>query len=112
MSAYKQELDGMVWSFSRLHSYEQCPYSFYMRYIEGNHGESNFYAENGKICHEILQSLADGTLELSDAPSRYYDDFECIVEEVSQKIMDSTFETCMDYFCEVDETALDRNSGV
>ena len=36
---YKEELDKMIWSFSRIHLWEQCPYAFYLRYIEETLGE-------------------------------------------------------------------------
>ena len=31
---YKNELDNIVWSFSTLHQYEQCPYAFYLKKID------------------------------------------------------------------------------
>jgi hypothetical protein len=56
-------LDGMVWSFSRLNTYETCPYSFYKQYILKEEGDDNGHAQLGTLCHEILESYLKGELE-------------------------------------------------
>lgn len=94
--------DDMTWSFSRIHSWEQCPYSFYLKYIENRDGESNFYAENGKAMHETFEKIARGKLPLSECTGYYSDKFDLICEETKQSIMDSTFEKCIEYLSEME----------
>ena len=114
MSCYKEYLDKMTWSYSRLSTYAQCPYCFYLMYIEDpeNRGESNFYADNGKLMHEILEKLAKGELSFDDAPGYYIEEFEYIKDEylgeVQESIMDSTFEKCNDYLCEISPGVLEK----
>lgn len=58
MSEYKDDIDKMRWSYSRLTSFEHCKYEFYLNYIVNDDeeylSEGNFYAEVGSFVHEIL----------------------------------------------------------
>lgn len=107
MSVYKNLLDGMVWSYSRLTAYEHCPFSWYRRYIEGETGEGSFYADNGKAMHEVFDALIKGEVSFEDAPSLYLEKYEAITTYVKQDIMDNTFDTCINYLCNIDENILD-----
>jgi len=66
---YTKIINKMVFSFSRLHLYEKCPYAFYKRYIEGEEGEGNFYADNGSILHDIFKRLLLKEITLNEAAS-------------------------------------------
>ena len=107
MSVYKNLLDGMVWSYSRLTAYEHCPFSWYRRYIEGETGEGSFYADNGKAMHEVFDALIKGEVSFEDAPSLYLKKYEAITTYVKQDIMDKTFDSCINYLCNIDENVLD-----
>lgn len=99
---YKEELDKMTWSFSRIHAFETCPYAFYLRYIEEEHGDNNFYAENGKIMHKIFEDLLSKKLDIDDCTQRYTDDFDDIENTVKRSTMDKTFDSCIDYLSVLD----------
>ena len=60
----------MTWSFSRLHAWEQCPYAFYLKYIE--------LTELYKIIKNsiTLENLPDG-----DFYELEIDGKKCIVNE-------------------------------
>ena len=105
---YKKELDGFTWSFSRIHMYEQCPYAFYLKYIENREGEGNFYAENGSIMHKVFQMLLNHEISLEDAPEVYIDLYDEIEETVQQQTMDKTFNKCLDYLCETEDLDLNK----
>ena len=107
MSIYKEILDNMTWSYSRLSAYEDCPYCWYRKYIEGETGEGTFYADNGKAMHEVFDCLAKGEIDFADAPSVYLDKFELITNKTKQNVMDKTFDSCVKYLCEIDEGVLD-----
>lgn len=93
----------MVWSFSRLRTYEECPYAFYLKYILEEKGESNFFAANGKVMHELFEELLNKKIILQDAPKSYMDKYETIYEETSISTMNKIFDKCLDYLCNVDE---------
>lgn len=101
--SYVKLLNDMTWSFSRLHAYEHCPYSFYLRYIEERSGESNYYAENGKCMHETFEALFNRKIEIESCPQFYSDRYDMICEMTKKSTMDSTFEKCIDYLCEVED---------
>ena len=101
MSVYKNILDNMMWSYSRLTAYEHCPYSWYLRYIEGKDGGGSFYAENGKAMHKVFDELVSGKLDIADAPLRYSDLFDEITITTKKDIMDKTFDACVNYLCDL-----------
>ena len=47
-------IDTMLWSFSRLNFYEQSPYGFWLKYVQCNEGEPNFFGQYGSLMHKIL----------------------------------------------------------
>lgn len=105
--SYKAELDAMIWSFSRLHSYEQCPYKFYLSYIEEDKGIDNFYAENGKILHSIHEKILKNELQIEKCIEYYLDEFDCITENEKPNIMKNTKEACISYLENLDLSQLD-----
>lgn len=97
----------MRWSYSRLNSFKQCKYEFYLNYIVNNPtlypNEGNFYAENGSLVHETLEKYFKGDLSLDEAAEYYVNQFdEQVFYKVRQSIMDKKFEACADYFATVD----------
>ena len=74
MQDYAKALQDMTWSFSRIHSYEQCPYEFYLNYLfkdEDGHriyeGEDNFYGAFGSFCHELLAAVFNREISAEEA---------------------------------------------
>lgn len=104
MNRYKEKLDAMTWSFSRVHSYETCPYQFYLQQIEKNqYGISNFYAELGHFMHEVLENILLGNLELKDAANYFVEHIdENIFNYVKQSTMDKSIDACIEYLASTD----------
>ena len=72
-SPYKEQLDAMVWSYSRVNSYFTCPYMFKLTYLDRVEKAGSSFGEWGSLCHSIYEDYAKGDLaiyELGDA----YDD--------------------------------------
>ena len=63
----------MKWSFSRLNSYYQCPYEWWLHYIECNESENGFFGEYGSFIHKILEKYEKGELSLFEL-NQYYED--------------------------------------
>ena len=68
-------IDGMTWSFSRLNSFYNCPYEFYLHYIECNPSEGGFFSEYGSFMHKILEKYEKDELSLFDLNQYYEDNF-------------------------------------
>ena len=88
--------------------YELCPYAFYLHKIEKKGGDSNFYAENGKIIHGIFQLLEEQKMMLDDAPARYVELSNQITDYTKRSIMDKTIDICLDYLCICDDSYLEK----
>lgn len=56
----------MIWSYSRLNAYENCPYQWLMTYILKVKGKNKFFAEYGSLMHELLQEFYSGKSDKDD----------------------------------------------
>jgi ATP-dependent helicase/DNAse subunit B len=99
---YKKELDKMVWSYSRVNSYYSCPFSWYKWYILGEPAEGNYWAENGLAMHETCQKVVDKEIPLEDAPGYYSDKYDEIESFTKDSVMDSCYESCMNFLSSTD----------
>lgn len=71
INPYSFILDDFVWSFSRLQTYERCPYAFYLQYIKKVDQSQNAFAEYGTFCHELLEKYFKGELMVFELLSEY-----------------------------------------
>lgn len=100
-------IDTMVWSFTRLNSYYNCPYEWHLHYIECNKDLTSFFGQYGSFVHKILEKYAKGELSLFEL-SQYYEDHFC--EEITfdappNKFVDikqSYYDKGMDYLNNID----------
>ena len=77
-SLFKDKIDRMTWSYSRINSYAQCPKMFYMTYIDKAESLDSAFAQWGSLCHELLEDYAKGNLlefELAGAYDERYPKF-------------------------------------
>jgi hypothetical protein len=106
----KREGGDRLWSFSRLESYNQCPYAWYKHYVLGEDGEDSFYSQNGTDVHEILDMINKGDIDLEDAAAEYLDRTEYNSNYVRENIRESTIEKCANFFTEYDFWWLDETA--
>ena len=71
--------DNFRWSFSKLASYLQCPYSFYLTYIKDEREDEveNYFSQYGSHAHRILEQWANDELPaflMADAWRDGYDE--------------------------------------
>ena len=65
----------MEWSYSRLNSFLQCPYQFYITYILKNRGFGNFFSEYGSFGHNLLERYSKGELSIFDLATEYENNY-------------------------------------
>jgi len=68
---------NMRWSYSRINSFENCKYGWYLTYIKGIPSINNFFSDFGSFGHEILEKYLKKELtmfELADYYTENYDD--------------------------------------
>ena len=74
-------IDAMTWSFSRLNSFDNCPYEWRLNYIDNEKRKDNFFAQFGSLCHGILEDYAKNKLSLFEVSDAYEDRFPKMVTE-------------------------------
>ena len=100
-------LDTMTWSFSRLNSFYNCQYEWYLHYVQCNKSENGFFGEYGSLIHKILEKYEKGELSLFELNQYYEDHFDADVPHNAppNKFVDirqSYYEKGMDYFDNID----------
>lgn len=55
---YAPLIDDMVWSYSRIKAFEDCPYRWYLKYIKKFHGKDMFFSSYGKDHRTEIVGLA------------------------------------------------------
>ena len=63
--------DNHRYSYSQLSSFSECPFGYYLKHIEGVPDQSNGFAEQGTLIHDILDKWAKKEIEIKDMPNEY-----------------------------------------
>ncbi len=100
-------IDNFTWSFSRLNSFYNCQYEFYLRYIQCNKSATGFFSQFGTLVHDILEKYAKGELSIFEISQYYEDNFDTYVTEPAppNKFVDlreSYYEKGLDYLNNID----------
>ena len=53
---YAPLIDDMVWSYSRIKAFVDCPYRFYLKYIWHIHDKEMFFASYGTFMHKLIET--------------------------------------------------------
>lgn len=104
LSVYEEQINKMVWSYSRLSEFAQCRYAFYLKYLEDSDrlAEGNYYSEVGLYVHEILAKIFNKELTIDEASEYFANHFdENVLYKTKKSVMDKTYESCANYFAEV-----------
>lgn len=73
--SYRPLIEDMVWSYSRLETFCDCPYRWFLKYIKRYDDEDKFYASYGLFMHKLLEGFYKGKLSKSDMLTRFLLDF-------------------------------------
>lgn len=92
----------MTWSYSRLKAYEDCPYAWYLKYLECEQGESNFFAEYGSLIHKILEQFYTGKMKRAEMLPYYLQHFYTDIQHFAptDSIYWNYYRQGMNYLCE------------
>ena len=104
---YKFIIENMTWSYSRISSYDQCPYEWKLSYIDKQEGVSSFFGQFGAFIHKILEMYEKGELSVFELSIYYENHFS---EEVDipapgnayVDIRDSYYEKGLEYLDNID----------
>lgn len=75
------KLDKMVWSFTRISSFAECPKRFYATYIEHAERHDNALAQWGTLMHELIEENVNGLLPTDKLTAAYKKRFKREITE-------------------------------
>ena len=78
--SYRPLIEDMTWSYSRIKSFEECPYRWYIHYIRGEQEAPMFYASYGSFIHRLIQRYYSGSLTKEELPTAFLLGFSSEVE--------------------------------
>lgn len=95
----------MEWSYSRLTSFEDCKYRWFLQYIKRKpRGKPQFFATYGTFMHEILENYLSGNLPREELVPYFLDKYdESVVGTApNQKISTNFFNSALAYLRTID----------
>ena len=100
MGEYSHIIEEMTWSFSRLDSFEQCPYAWVSLYIYGDEKRNLFFSDFGSCIHSVSAKFFSGQITDSELPVQYISEFyeNCNGVAPSRKIRNERFAEGLSYF--------------
>ena len=97
---YSFIIEDMLWSYSRLTSFEDCKYRWFLQYIQKKRSdEPKFFSTYGRFLHSIMEQYLSGKLGKEDLVPYYLENYdeEVIGDAPSQKIKDNFFKNALVY---------------
>lgn len=106
----KEILDNTKWSFSTLHMYEECPYSFYCKKLDDEKiGIGNFYAEAGIFAHEISADLFSSKITLDEAIDTWINTYnDRICSDIKESTKEKKYYEMIDYLSSLDLSRMEK----
>ena len=65
-----------IWSFSKLSSYHNCAYAWYLTYVLHEKGEDNVYGVLGNSIHDCLESMCKDEMTIEEAKEKFKQDYD------------------------------------
>ena len=96
-------MDEIWLSYSTLHGYEECPYSFYLNKIEDVKGINNGYAEIGGYGHGLFEQIFTRKLTPQQALNKCIKEFEDqVTVPMSESSVEKKFAALCQYLSDLD----------
>lgn len=65
-----------IWSFSKLSSYHNCAYAWYLTYVLHEKGDDNVYGVLGNSIHDCLESMCKDEMTIEEAKEKFKQDYD------------------------------------
>ena len=99
----------MIYSFSSLSMYEDCPYSYYLKYKLKLIGETNAHAEIGSYAHDLLSKIVTEQMTVDEALNDCVENFDnYVTAPISEKTKSNKYIALCEYLSDLDEHLLDK----
>ena len=98
--SYRPIMEDWVWSYSRISAFDDCPYKFFMHYIDGENENEMFYSSYGSFVHKLHELYYTGKVNAEDLPIVFLKGFSTEVKgkRPSDKIVSEYIEKGLLYF--------------
>jgi len=73
---YNFIIGNMIWSYSRLNGFYNCPYAWKLQYIDENKSENGFFGEYGSFCHLVLEKYFNNEISMFELSQFYEDEYK------------------------------------
>lgn len=78
--SYLPLIEDMVWSYSRIESFNDCPYRFFLKYISKCEDADKFYASYGSFMHKLIENYYKGILSKDEMLTEFLTGFSSNVK--------------------------------
>lgn len=97
---YRPLIEGMRWSYSRVHSFGQCKYGWFLKYIHKTSGKECFYASYGTFMHRLIEWYNRGLFSSTELLNIFINDFSSCVSgcRPSESIVRKYIKAGAEYF--------------
>ena len=107
MSSWSFILDNLVYSFSAIGTYENCPYAYKLSYIDRKPQINNAFAQFGNTVHKVLELYFQGKKDIWDLEKAYKDNYSqyVTIDYPPNRFVDlsqSYFDSGMKFFSNVE----------
>jgi len=68
---YRPLIEDMVWSYSRVKTFADCRYRFFLKYIYGCEERDRFFASYGSYVHNLLEQYYTGSMPQERLPTEF-----------------------------------------
>ena len=99
-SKYFTVIDDMVWSYSRLETFNTCPYKFFLKYISEEEDKPQFYTSYGSFIHKLIEQYYNDEISKDNLWVEFVTKFKDSVkgEIPSEEIVKKYIQLGVDYF--------------
>lgn len=73
--SYLPLIEDMIWSYSRIESFNDCPYRFFLKYISRCKDVDKFYASYGSFMHKLIENYYRGILSKDELLTEFLTGF-------------------------------------
>lgn len=105
---YRPLIEDMTFSYSRINSYNSCPYGWKLKYIDQYRKEWKFYSSYGSLMHRILEKYYNGKLAKPQLPVEFLTRFSTEVKGArpSGNVVESYVNKGLDYLRNIEDFGL------
>lgn len=79
---YRELINDMIWSYSRVSCFEDCPYRWFLKYIRKEEEMPQFYSSYGSFMHRLIEKYYKGQLTKDEMLTQFLINFQNEVKGV------------------------------